>query len=259
MTNSNGCSLTEEIWAKLSKALKEPFPESEINVRVGVTFKGGSSGIALPYIDARQVMDRLDDVVGAQNWSDSYKVVDNQSVVCELTINGITKSDAGQSTPDGSSGRGENKALKAAVSDAFKRAAVKWGIGQFLYSLPTQFENLKDKKFIRNQRAIVRDILRKSGLILEVPGKSPQPAPQATPKTTPPAKAQPDSKELTSQQKASMQELKTRLRMHTNPMLDPFIVDWSKKKLSSYKDLNGDNVDEFIKFLNEKHPVVVDA
>ena len=168
---------TQEDWEAVATKLKAPFPETEINVRVGSVFRNGASGIALPYIDARQVMERLDTVVGQQNWSDNYKVVDNQSVVCELTIFGITKSDAGQAKPDGD--KGEVKALKSAVSDAFKRAAVKWGIGQFLYSLPIQFEDLKDKKFIRNLRTIVHDILRKGGLL--GPGPQPKPKPMVTP------------------------------------------------------------------------------
>ena len=209
-------------WNELSKDLKAPFPESEINVRVGGTFRGGASGIALPYIDARQVMERLDKVVRPQNWSDSYKVIDNQSVVCELTIFGITKSDAGQARADNTTG--EVKALKAAVSDAFKRAAVKWGIGQFLYSLPVQFEDLKNKKFARKHELIVRDILRKGGLA--GPGPKPQPSPRVTPKAeTAPVQT---SNALTPDQKTAIQELKVKLKIRENPMLDPFVLDWSK-------------------------------
>lgn len=273
MTNEVTAEWTQEDWNELSGKLKAPFPESEIKVRVGGTFKNGASGIALPYIDARQVMERLDAIVGPQNWSDTYKAVDSQSVICELTIFGITKSDAGQSKADGSTG--EVKALKAAVSDALKRAAVKWGIGQFLYSLPIQFEDLKNKKFVRNQRAIVRDILRKSGLTLEVPGKSPYgpgPKPQPAPKevelrtslvhtrpepTTEPPTSRPVAKGLTVTQKDAIQDLKVKLKIRDNTMLNPFVVDWSQKKLSSYRDLNTDNVDDFMKFLNSKYNTVV--
>ena len=241
--------MSEQVdWNKLSKDLKAPFPESEIKVRVGGTFKNGASGIALPYIDARQVMERLDALIGPQNWSDTYKAVDSQSVICELTIHGITKSDAGQSKPDGSTG--EAKALKAAVSDALKRAAVKFGIGQFLYSLPIQFEDLKNKKFVRNQRAIVRDILRKGGFSTG-PGPQPKPSPRVTPQAvTPPVQT---SNALTSDQKSAIQEIKTRLKIRENSMLNPFVVDWSQKKLSTYRELDSTNVDSFVKFLNEKY------
>lgn len=240
-------------WTEIEKAFKEPFPESEIKVRVGGTFKQGASGIALPYIDARQVMERLDEIVGPENWSDTYKSVDSQSVICELTIYGITKSDAGQAKPD--SGTGEVKALKSAVSDALKRAAVKWGIGQFLYSLPTQFEDLKNKRFVRNQRLIVRDILRK-GSLATGPGPKPQPAPRVVTKTSVQPVDNSTTRLLTDEQRAAVQEIKVKLKIRDNAMLNPFVVDWSEGKLSTYRDLHQDNIDSFLKFLDVKYTAV---
>jgi len=85
------------------------------------------------YVDARQVMDLLDEVVGPQNWQDHYREVAGK-VYCDLTIKvedeWITKSDCGTAS--------HFEAEKGQASDAFKRAAVKWGIGRFLYSIPTQ-------------------------------------------------------------------------------------------------------------------------
>lgn len=97
------------------------------------------------YIDARQVMETLDEIMGPENWQDSYRGV-GRSVYCDLSlrVNGewITKSDCGSE----SNFEGE----KGQASDAFKRAAVKWGIGRFLYSLPTKrvkaIENGKDER-----------------------------------------------------------------------------------------------------------------
>ncbi len=84
------------------------------------------------YIDARQVMDLLDEVVGPQNWQDHYREVAGK-VYCDLTIQvedeWITKSDCGTAS--------NFEADKGQASDAFKRAAVKWGIGRFLYQLST--------------------------------------------------------------------------------------------------------------------------
>jgi len=95
----------------------------------------------LSYINARDVMKRLDDVVGSHNWSDRY-VMENERVTCELTVRygdeWITKSDgAGETQIEGE---------KGIFSDAFKRAAVKHGIGRHLYYekqiTPEQYERL---------------------------------------------------------------------------------------------------------------------
>jgi hypothetical protein len=84
------------------------------------------------YIDARQVMDLLDEVVGPENWQDHYREVAGK-VYCDLSIHvedeWITKSDCGTAS--------HFEAEKGQASDAFKRAAVKWGIGRFLYQLAT--------------------------------------------------------------------------------------------------------------------------
>lgn len=92
----------------------------------------GGRGLMLPYITARTVMDRLDQVVGPENWWDHFQVL-NRGVLCALTIrlpNGelLTKEDAG--APAGMEDEGDNE--KSAFSDALKRAAVKFGIGRYL-------------------------------------------------------------------------------------------------------------------------------
>lgn len=82
------------------------------------------------YIDARQVMDLLDEVVGPENWQDRYYDV-GKNVYCELAIRigdeWVRKSDCGTES--------QFEGEKGQASDAFKRAAVKWGIGRFLYAL----------------------------------------------------------------------------------------------------------------------------
>lgn len=94
------------------------------------------------YIDARDVMDLLDKAVGFDNWEDQYKYENNQWL-CGITIHfendkTRTKWDTGVA--------GNMEAEKSAISDAFKRAAVKWGIGRFLYDLKIQWVDIVDKK-----------------------------------------------------------------------------------------------------------------
>jgi hypothetical protein len=94
---------------------------------------------ALAYVDARAIQDRLDDVLGVAGWQDAYRVLPDGSVVCRLRclIGGhwITKTDVGGQSeqPDG------GDRTKAAFSDALKRAAVKFGVGRYLYRLPSQW------------------------------------------------------------------------------------------------------------------------
>lgn len=94
------------------------------------------------YVDARQVMSLLDEVVGAANWQDHYREVAG-NVYCDLSIKiegeWVTKSDCGAES--------NIEAEKGQASDAFKRAAVKWGIGRFLYELPI----VRIKEVIKNK------------------------------------------------------------------------------------------------------------
>lgn len=117
------------IFAKLSA----PFPVDAIHWRAQTVAKRGDdfSALALAFIDARDVQDRLDSVLGPENWSDSYTETPKGRLLCTLSIrvNGewLSKSDgAGDTDVEGD---------KGAISDALKRAAVKWGIGRYLYSL----------------------------------------------------------------------------------------------------------------------------
>lgn len=129
--------------------LAEPFPDSAISWRVGSTNidkKTGQprgekkpSGIALAYIDARDVQNRLDAVCGVANWSDKYIETEKGRVICTLAlrIDGewVSKSDG--------AGDSDVESEKGAISDALKRAAVKWGIGRYLYDMESPWVELE--------------------------------------------------------------------------------------------------------------------
>jgi hypothetical protein len=93
------------------------------------------------YIDARDVMDRLDEVFGVHGWEDEYEEADGK-LFCKLSCHfpnkqfPITKSDTGSES--------NVEKDKGLASDTFKRAAVKFGVGRFLYNLG--IEDLKVKK-----------------------------------------------------------------------------------------------------------------
>lgn len=119
--------------AKLFLKLAEPFGPDEVEFKPMAV--SGNRALPAAYIDARAVMNRLDAVLGVGGWRDEYDVLPDGNVICRLSIHDgdrwLTKCDVGgpSEQPDG------GDRLKAAFSDALKRAAVKFGIGRYLYSL----------------------------------------------------------------------------------------------------------------------------
>jgi hypothetical protein len=86
-------------------------------------------------------MDRLDTICGPQNWQCRHVNAGNGTTCCEIAIRfdgeWIWKSDgAGQTDYEGEKGQ---------YSDAFKRAAVKFGIGRYLYDCKTGWIDLTDR------------------------------------------------------------------------------------------------------------------
>ena len=71
-----------EIYDELSA----PFAADEIDWRIGSTNQDKTQGMALAYIDARAVMDRLDTVCGPNGWQCNYLFGSGSSVVCNLGI-----------------------------------------------------------------------------------------------------------------------------------------------------------------------------
>ena len=120
------------------KALSAPFNPALVSWRVGSTTKDKSRGMALAYIDARDVMERLDEVCGPAGWQCRYSHT-NGTTVCDIAI---LCGDVWVWKADGA-GATDVEAEKGALSDAFKRAAVRWGIGRYLYHLCTPWVDLE--------------------------------------------------------------------------------------------------------------------
>src|SRR5215510_1362608 len=133
----------------LTRALAEPFEPSAVRFKPAVV--SGHRAMALAYVDARVIQDRLDEVLGVAGWQDEYECLPDGSVICRLRLRlgdkWVTKMDVGgpSEQPDG------GDRMKAAFSDALKRAAVKFGVGRYLYRLPAQwvdFDPVK-RQFLR--------------------------------------------------------------------------------------------------------------
>ena len=114
------------------QALKKPFLPTEIYWKPGSVTKDQTRALALAYGDLRAYQNRLDAVCGA-DWSVTYKAWDKR-LICHLTIGGITRSSTGE--PDSQSERSEI-AGTAAEAQAFKRACSAFGLGRYLYHLPS--------------------------------------------------------------------------------------------------------------------------
>jgi hypothetical protein len=138
--------------------LKKPFPQDRISWRAQTVSKDGTKALALAYIDARDVMERLDEVCGPENWQCRYSHADKKTV-CEIGImiefGAVSTAMVG---PDSlhkhqwvwkSDGAGDSdvEAEKGALSDAFKRAAVRWGIGRYLYDLDSPWVPCESREF----------------------------------------------------------------------------------------------------------------
>lgn len=128
-----------DLFAELSA----PFPPEAVSWRVGSTnkksWKQGEPrrGKPLCYIDARDVMDRLTQVLGTQ-WQCRYLPMPNGTACCEI---GILISGEWVWRANGA-GATDMEGDKGAYSDAFKRAAVMWGIGRYLYDIKSPWIEL---------------------------------------------------------------------------------------------------------------------
>lgn len=126
MTQETAASQPEfpvESFREAARHLRRPFTPEAVRFKVQSTWQTG--GLIVGYIDARLVIERLN-LVCPHLWCDHYENVGGKLMWCHLTIDGITRSDVGEGTG------------KALVSDALKRAAVRFGIGVSLYAMPSQ-------------------------------------------------------------------------------------------------------------------------
>ena len=122
----------------VTNALNDPTPKDRIKFRIGFKNRSKTKAAMLAYVDARYVMDKLDESVGKDNWSDSYSII-GKVMFCSIEVKWpdgsiTTKSDCGMES--------EVDAEKGQASDAFKRAAVKYGIGRDLYSMKNHWADL---------------------------------------------------------------------------------------------------------------------
>lgn len=114
------------------EALRAPFAFNAHSWRAQQVARDGRRAQALCYITSRAVQNRLDEVCGPAGWQSRFEETASGRVIAtiEIDLDGrwVAKSDgAGATAMEGE---------KGGLSDAFKRAAVMWGIGRYLYGMP---------------------------------------------------------------------------------------------------------------------------
>lgn len=167
------------VWQKLAA----PLPKDRIDWRIDGKPKGRDGKFFarfVAYIDAHFVRERLDEA-SESDWESrltplpQYDVRDRDGVIVEtvhvfkgaLTIKGVTREDVG-----------EGDSAKSAATDAFKRAAVRFGVGAELYAMGANWVEVDgDGKYAKAiedpQAAYIRAQQKKDPAIIsnvEVPG-----------------------------------------------------------------------------------------
>lgn len=178
-----------------AKQLQFPFKSDEIEWRVLRLSKDKTKGQVAAYVDSRAIQNRLDKVIGRENWQNRFVSSpgkDNASTthVCEISIyypdrkEWITKSDGAGCT--------DIEPIKGGLSGAFKRAASMWGIGRYLYLLKNIWVLVDDKFIAESEKPkldeaynrFVKRLLNNSNEKKEKPKATPKETKTEKPKTS---------------------------------------------------------------------------
>jgi len=126
------------------KDLSKPLSPEDVELRVGSVFKGGYATL-LTYKTARTDVARLDEAVGAENWTNEFFYNEKKILSCKI---GIWNEKIGQFVYKEDVGtESSTEKEKGSHSDAFKRAGFKLGIGTELYKIKNIFVKLSSDEF----------------------------------------------------------------------------------------------------------------
>lgn len=139
--------------SSIFQELSAPFDPADISWRIGSTTKDKTRGMALAYIDARVVQDRLNDVLTPYGWQREHTLGNDKRITCRIGVS-LHVANAmrfNATMPENplwvwkSDGAGETdfEGEKGSYSDSFKRAAVNWGVGRYLYDLDAPWVELE--------------------------------------------------------------------------------------------------------------------
>ena len=187
---------------ELTKRLTAPFEAKDVEWRIQQTTQDKSRGLAVAFITSRAIQKRLDETVGPFHWKTEFSPwhqIGKGSQLCALSIydeerkEWVTKTDGAENS--------DIEPVKGGLSDSFKRAAVQWGIGRYLYSMGALWVDVEQ----RGKNCYITESGRKTldaryaQMLQGKAGTASSPAPQKTaslvtqraaaPATLPPTKA----------------------------------------------------------------------
>ena len=187
---------------ELTKRLTAPFEAQDVEWRIQQTTQDKSRGLAVAFLTSRAIQKRLDETVGPFHWKTEFSPwhqIGNGSQLCALSIydeerkEWVTKTDGAENS--------DIEPVKGGLSDSFKRAAVQWGIGRYLYSMGALWVDVEQ----RGKNCYITESGRKTldaryaQMLQGKAGTASSPAPQKTaslvtqraaaPATLPPTKA----------------------------------------------------------------------
>mgnify|MGYP001567218223 CR=1 FL=1 len=162
-------ALSAEERDQVFKELREPFDPEDIDWKPQSV--KGDKAVALAFADPRVYIDRLNTVVGIGNWNRKFefivtpwvkvikgkapwgspegtpvppdKVLNGNKVMCISTVSvlGIEQASTGESDAS------DDNAATSSEAQAFKRACIGFGLGRYLYDLPSFEAPYKYGKF----------------------------------------------------------------------------------------------------------------
>ncbi len=144
-------------WSRLT----EPFAPDDVEWKPGATTRDKKKGLAMAYITARAVQQRLDEVFGPGSWKNEFRSGPEGGVICRIYF----KNDDGEWVwrEDGADNT-EVEAVKGGLSNAMKRAGAALGIGRYLHDLPSQWVPLDERgRFAEPPRVPARYLPRGAG------------------------------------------------------------------------------------------------
>ena len=140
--------------------LAAPFDPSDVDWKPGATTRDKSKGLAMAYLSSRAVQQRFDDVCGPADWRNEFREGPGGGVLCGISVR--------VDRPDGSAewvtkwdgaDNSQVEAVKGGLSGSMKRAAVQWGVGRYLYDLPSTWVRLDDRGRFAETPRIPREFL----------------------------------------------------------------------------------------------------
>lgn len=139
--------------------LTDPFPPEDLEWKPGAVTRDKSKGLAMAYITARAVQERLDEVFGPGGWKNEFRSGPEGGVICRIYF----KNDDGEWTwrEDGADNT-DVEAVKGGLSNSMKRAGAALGIGRYLYKLPQQWVRLDERGRFAETPRVPREFLPQS-------------------------------------------------------------------------------------------------